>query len=180
MSENSEAECGRLQRTDRLAPSRQSKERISGSRGYRNQRLIVQMKPIERRRTSAKAVDKINEYLHRRDYASAVFLSSIYVHIRLKSLLSDKLARRHKEKWEAVFTELNELKLGFSLALRMCKAAGMISSERFREMKQLWKKRNSLAHESTLWRDMGTEDVSEIDRLCKCAEGFLEETSGTD
>jgi len=138
------------------------------------------MKTTERKDTTAKAVGKINEYLHRRDYASALFLSSIYVHIRLKSLLSDKLAHRQKEKWRVVFAELNKLRLGFSPALRMCRAAGMISSERFGEMKQLWQKRNSLAHESALWRDMGTDDVSEIVRLCKCAEGFLEETSRTD
>jgi hypothetical protein len=138
------------------------------------------MKARGRKYTTVKAIDNINAYLQRQDYASALFLSSIYVHIRLKSLLSDKLAHRQKEKWRVVFAELNELRLGFSPALRMCRAAGMISSDRFGEMKQLWKKRNSLAHESALWRDMGTDDVSEIVRLCKCAEGLLEDTSRID
>lgn len=137
------------------------------------------MKARGRKYTTVKAIDNINAYLQRQDYASALFLSSIYVHIRLKSLLSDKLARRHEEKWGIVFAELNELKLGFSLALRMCRAAGLISPRQFGEMKRLWRKRNSLAHESTLWRDMAADDVTEIIRLCDCVEGFLEKTGRT-
>lgn len=135
------------------------------------------MKPLERRDTTAKAVAKIDEYLNNRDYTSALFFSAIYAHTRLKSLLADKLARRDKEKWQVVVKELKDMRLSFYAALRMCKASGIISPEQYGDLHELGKRRNNLAHESVLWRRMERKDINDIDRLCKCARKFLQETS---
>jgi len=122
-------------------------------------------------------VAKIDEFLNNRDYPSAILLSAIYVHVRLKSLLADKLARRDKEKWQVVFKDLKDMRLQFYAALRLCKASGTISLQQYGDLHALNKKRNNIAHESKLWRRIKTSDIDEIKRLCNCAKRFLQETS---
>jgi len=114
------------------------------------------MRSEERSKTTEKAVAKINEFLNNRDYPSALLLSAIYAHIRLKALLADKLAHHDKEKWQVAFKDLKDMRLEFYAALRLCKASGVISVQQYGGLRSLNTKRNSMAHESKLWRQMAT------------------------
>jgi hypothetical protein len=124
-----------------------------------------------------KAVDRINKYLERNDHASALFLCYIYAHIRLKSLLAGKLSPPQSEAKSAALHELNDVRLSFAPTLRMCKVAGLINSTQFTDLRELKKKRDSLAHESILWREIEKTETPDIERVCKNALRFLEDTT---
>lgn len=113
----------------------------------------------------------IDSYLERKEYTSALLLSSIYVHIRLKSLLTDRL-NPPKDKWK----EVSSTRLSFGIPRRLCNLLGILSQNDSRELKELWEKRNKIAHESQLWKDPSENDIKEIKRLCESAKRFLEKT----
>lgn len=122
----------------------------------------------------------IDSFQNSRDYASALLLSAIYVHMRLKSLLTDKLSRHDKEKWQVTVRELNDLRLSFYAALRMCRGAGIISHQECGDLDALKKKRDSLVHETVMWRTMSRKDANEIIGFCNSAKRFLRRTSQID
>lgn len=110
------------------------------------------------------------------DYISALFLSAIYVDMRLKTLLTARLSPR-KNKWKDVHAQLGDL-LGVNRRLSVCANLGLVSPAMVRNLKKLWAMRSEVAHESRVWQKLTNEDVRKIKRLCKAAMTFLEQTNG--
>src|SRR5207244_3309577 len=119
----------------------------------------------------------IDQFLNNHDYTSALLLSAIYAHIRLKSLLADKLAPHNIGNRKVAFKDLMDMRLDFYPAIQLCKASGIISPKQHADLQSLNSKRNDVAHESKLWRTMEPVDVSQIEGLCSRAKSFLQETS---
>jgi hypothetical protein len=139
------------------------------------QGMIDQMKETEREQATKYAVDQIQEYLIKDyDYTSALLLAAIYVHMRLKSLLTDRLSP-DKKQWKEVHVRLGDL-LGFRRTVSICKSLGLVSEEMSKNLKELYDMRSEVAHESRIWRELKNLDVEKVKRLCKCAIEFLEET----
>ena len=137
------------------------------------------MDPNDVKQTTMKAVARIKRYLERKDHASALFLCYVYVHIRLKSILARNLASHQSGASPATLSEWNKVRLSFPPALRMCKAARLISPAQYNDLHELQKKRNSLAHESILWRDIEKTETPDIERVCRKALRFLQDTGGS-
>lgn len=129
----------------------------------------------EREETTRYARKKINSYLHSHDYISALLLASIYVNIRLRSLLTNRLSPT-KDKWEKTSRVLDSL-LGFNKLVNLCDHMGLIVDCKPKKLKGLWTKRCNVAHESKLWRTLQPEDKTEIAQLCKSAIDFLQKTN---
>jgi len=126
----------------------------------------------EREETTKYAKRMIDFYLKNKEYATALLLSSIYVHIRLKSLLTDRL-NPPKDKWKKV----SSTRLDFRPALNLCKNLEILSVAESQELGKLWSKRCKIAHESSLWREPSEKDINEIKRFCESAKHFLEITT---
>ncbi|MBO3754784.1 MAG: hypothetical protein FGF53_07925 [Candidatus Brockarchaeota archaeon] len=116
----------------------------------------------EREETTKYAVKKIDSFLENKEYTSALLLSSIYVHIRLRSLLTDRL-NPPKDKWK----EISKIRINFRLALKLCIELGIIPKSFPCKLKKLWKKRNEVAHESKIWKNLQESEIEEIKRLWK-------------
>ena len=125
----------------------------------------------EREATTRYAVNMIDSYLGRKEYASALLLSSIYAYIRLKSLLTDRL-NPSKERWK----KISKTPLSFNIAVNLCEDLEILSAPVSRDLRNLWEKRCSIAHESKLWKELSEEDIKKIRHLCEFAKSFLEET----
>jgi hypothetical protein len=135
------------------------------------------LKPTEKEQTTSYAVSQIDEYLNLDyNYFSALFFSAIYVHMRLKSLLTDRL-RPEKVEWKQVHNYLGSL--SFKASVSICECLKLIEPEMSKDLKDLWDLRGKVAHESTPWREPTNEMVREIKRLCKVAMDFLDLTKKT-
>ena len=121
------------------------------------------------------AEEKIKSYLDAKEYAPALLLSANYVHMRLKSLLADRLWRRGDD-WRAIH---NNLDINFMSAVRLCNFFGLLKGQNPRELRRLWEKRGYGAHESGLWRNPSKAEKREIERLCESAITFLRKTQGS-
>ena len=138
---------------------------------------LIEMKITEREETTIYTREKIKKYLGDRDYTSALLLSSIYVEIRLRTLLTDWLSPP-KEKWEKVSKDILT-KLRFWQLANLCADLGLLSGDEKRKLDKLRKKRNSIAHESKLWKQISNEEKRQIEQLCEFAIQFLERTKKT-
>ena len=126
----------------------------------------------EREETTKYASKKIKSYLDGEDYTSALLLSSIYVNMRLRSLLADRLFPP-RNKWKAVS---NKLDVGFNRLLNLCQELGLLHGFNKKPLKNLWEKRCNVAHESKLWKELSQKDKEDIRQLCESAIKFLEKT----
>jgi len=131
------------------------------------------MKLKEREETTKYACSKIKEYLHEEDFTSALMLSSIYVNIRLRTVVTDRLYPP-KRKWGNISRKLD---IGFNRLLNLCEELDLLYGFDKRILGNLWKKRCNVAHESRLWKQLSRRDKDEIESICKAAMQFLEKTS---
>jgi len=132
----------------------------------------------ERRETTAFAVAKISGLIDAKDYTSAILLSSIYVEMRLRTLITLRL-NPPQFNWECTSKAFSSL-LGYSKLLNVCDKVGLLKQRMKRcskkQLKALWEKRCNIAHESNLWRGITEGDEKEIVNLCNYAIMFLEDT----
>jgi len=126
----------------------------------------------ERKKTAKFAKEKISDFLDNERHTSALLLSSIYVNLRLRTLLTEHLSPT-KSKWRAVS---NKLDIGFNRLLSLCNEFDLLYGFNTEPLKRLYKRRCKIAHESELWREISPEDKKEIKSLCESAIEFLENT----
>ena len=138
--------------------------------------FLPRLHPSAREKTTAYARKTINAHLRRKEYTSALLLSSIYVNIRLRSRLTDYLSPT-KKKWRKTHTVLRGLNV--SGLLRYCKKFGILSKQQCSGLDKLRRKRNDVAHESKLWRNPTLEDVKQITEICLFARDFLNGTKSS-
>jgi len=135
----------------------------------------------EREETTKYAKGKIETFLKNHDYVSALFLSSIYLNIRLRSLLTDRLLQPKNEwkenEWKEISRMLTGIGKGFNTFVNLCNRLGLLEGHNPEDLKGLWNMRNKIAHESELWKSLSERDEKEIRRLCKSAIEFLEKTN---
>jgi len=134
------------------------------------------MDKTEREETTDYAKRKIDSFLENHEYLSALLLASIYVNIRLRSLLTNRLSPP-KNEWKKTAQVLDSL-YGFKKMVSLCDKLGLIPNKP-KILKNLWDKRSSVAHESTLWKEeeLSDEEKKEITHLCKSAIKFLQQTN---
>jgi len=127
----------------------------------------------EREETTKYARERIDTYLKNDDFISALLLASIYLNIRLKSLLADRLSPP-KAQWRKTSRMLD---IGFNRLVNLCNQLGLLKHHNPKNLKKLWDKRCKVAHESKLWRGLSQRNKEDIDRLCRSAIEFLEKTT---
>ena len=120
-------------------------------------------------RTTDYAIKRIQSHLDEKEYATALLLASIYVHMRLRSLLADRLEEKGDD-WGAIH---KSLRIDFVPAVRTCETLGLLRGQNPKNLTKLWDKRGSVAHESRLWRNPSEKDKEETKRLCMSAIDFL-------
>ena len=134
------------------------------------------MDKTEREETTDYAKKKINLFLKDSEHISALFLASIYVNIRLKTLLTNRLSPA-QEKWTNTSNVIDSL-YGFKKMVSLCDKLELIPITP-KTLKNLWDKRSEVAHESKLWKEdqLPDEEIKEITELCNSAIDFLQKTS---
>ncbi len=135
------------------------------------------MDRTERVETTDYATKKINSFLENHEYLSALLLASIYVNIRLRSLLTNRLSPP-KNEWKKISQALDSV-YGFKKMVSLCDKLELIPTGKPRILKSLWDKRSKVAHESTLWKEeeLSDDEKKKITNLCKCAITFLQQTN---
>lgn len=126
----------------------------------------------ERDKTAKFAKKKINEFLDNGGHTSALLLASIYVNLRLRTLLTEYISPT-KSRWRAVS---NKLDIGFNRLLSLCNEFDLLNGFNTEPLKRLYKRRCKIAHESELWKKICPEDKEEIKSLCQSAIELLENT----
>lgn len=126
----------------------------------------------EREKTARFAKEKINDFLDNGGYTSALMLASIYVNLRLRSLLTEYISPT-ENKWRTVS---NKLDIGFNRLLSLCKELNLLYGFNVEPLKRLYNRRCKIAHESELWKKILPKDKEEIKSLCESAIEFLENT----
>jgi hypothetical protein len=132
--------------------------------------------PSERENTTRYATDKINHLLDNNDFTSAVLLTSIYVNMRLKTLITVRL-NPPQQHWQDTSNAFNSL-LGYKNLLSVCNMLGLMKGCNFKQLKDLWEKRCVVAHETELWKNISPQEQQEIRELCNSAIDFLKKTTG--
>ncbi len=127
----------------------------------------------EREQTTSYATKTIKAYLAKGDHISALLLTSIYLNIRLKSLLTEKLSPP-ENKWKTTSALLH---IDFKRLVDLCNLLGLLKGYSSEKLKTLWDMRNKVAHESELWRDLSEKEQDEIVNLCESAIEFLKKTN---
>jgi hypothetical protein len=133
---------------------------------------------INRKKTTKLATAKINDFLDREDFTSALLLASIYVHMRLKTLITLRLNPPQKH-WRDISNSFNSANspLGYNSLLNVCNKLDLVENEDKNRLKQLWNMRNSIAHETELWKTITERKQQEIIELCHYATEFLKNTN---
>jgi hypothetical protein len=138
------------------------------------------MKLGDRENTTRRASAKIDDFLSRREYVSALLLVFIYVDIRLTTLLTDRLSPS-KEKWEEIYDLIGSL--SFRRKVELCTKKGLFDhlplkpKQLDKEFKKLGDKRNDAAHETRLWKTIDRQDAIAIGKRCQFAKEFLAMTT---
>jgi len=129
----------------------------------------------EREETTIRAKGLITTFLGEKQYTSALLLSTIYADMRLRSLIADRFSPP-KDKWQEVSDILSSL--SFNSLLTLCKKLGLSEQYNFeiKPLKELWKERCKIAHESTLWRKLSEKDIGIITGCCNSTTDLLEKT----
>lgn len=131
-------------------------------------------KSIEREATTNYACETINSFLKNNEYRSALLFSSIYLEIRLRTLLTDRMSPL-KVKWKETSKKFEKYDL-YNL-IEFCGLLELISENERKDLDELRDKRNNVAHESRLWRNKPQKnEKNKIERLCNSAIQFLERT----
>lgn len=131
--------------------------------------------PPEKQEITTYAKEKINFFLHKREYHIALLLSYIYVGIRLRSLITD-WAKTPEPKWKEASLIFG--RIGFRGCTIVCKQLGLLKGKEMQNLDELRKKRNDVAHESRMWKErLQQSEEKKIKSLCECAIAFLERTS---
>jgi hypothetical protein len=132
-------------------------------------------KQTEREKTTTTAKELSTNLLSEKQYTSALLVSTIYVDMRLRSLITDRLSPP-KGKWQEISNTLNNL--SFNSLLTLCEKLGLSTRYNFdiNPLKKLWNERCKIAHESTLWRELSEKDIERIRSLCNSANDFMEKT----
>ena len=133
---------------------------------------------ITREKTTKYATEKINDLLERQDFTSALLLASIYVHMRLKTLITLRLSPP-KEHWRDIADSFNSggSPLGFYGLINVCSKLGLVQNQDTRKLKGLWTHRNKIAHDTELWKKISDKKQREIIELCDFAKKFLKNTN---
>lgn len=133
---------------------------------------------INREKTTKLATEKINELLGRKDYTSALLLASIYVHMRLKTLITLRL-NPSQENWRDISNSFNSSlsPLGYNSLINVCNKLDLVTNEDKNKLKRIWVLRNNIAHETELWKALPKKKKMEIDKLCKHVAKFLRSTN---
>lgn len=130
----------------------------------------------ERQQTTEYAIAKIREFLDRNDFTSAVLLSSIYVEMRLRTLVTLRLQPPEKN-WYATSDAFTNL-LGYNKLLNLCSKVGILPDCNQRKLKELSDERNHVAHDTELWKEIIDKERQEsIIDLCNNAIEFLKNTT---
>ena len=85
------------------------------------------------------------------------------------SVIKTKLSQREK-------TTKYASKIINSYLVNLCDELELLYNHEKKNLKELWKKRCNVAHESKLWKKLSDKDKKKIDHLCKSAIQFLERT----
>ncbi len=124
--------------------------------------------------TTKDAIKRIKDDLRKGDYISALLLSAIYMDIRSRTLLTNRL-QPDEAKWKKIHSELDDIR-GPKTRLSICENLNLVSHQVAKDLKDLWDTRGDVAHTSRIWRNPTEEDITKIDRLCKVALQFFEDT----
>lgn len=131
----------------------------------------------EREKTTEYASERIKSFLEKSeaDYISALLLSSVYVNLRLRTLLTDWV-KPPRNNWKRVSSEVINC-LDFHELIVLCSRYKLLINGERKKLEKLRKKRNHVAHESTLWKKLKERDKKQISSLCNFAIQFLERTN---
>ena len=126
----------------------------------------------ERQKTANFVKEKVNALLDDENHTSALLFSSIYVNLRLRTLLTEYLSPA-KNKWRGISEKLD---IGFNRLLSLCDEFGLLHGFNKKPLTKLWEKRCKIAHESSLWKKVPPKEKEAIKNLCESAIDFLENT----
>ena len=137
----------------------------------------------KRRETTEFAVKKIQDFIDRKDFTSVVLISSIYVEMRLRTLITLRLNPPEKN-WESTSRSFINL-LGYKKLLSVCSEVGLLDNcmnncdkqKLLKNLKDLYAERCKIAHETKIWRGIDEEDKKQISSLCDNAIQFLKNTT---
>lgn len=132
------------------------------------------MRKPEREKTTKDAQIVINYYLKMQEHNVAVLVSAIYADIRLRTLLTDFISPSNR-KWKQASEILDELDL--SKLITLCKKNKCLIGKESKNLDDLRKMRNKVAHESKLWKKLNADEKKKIEELCKSALDFLKRTN---
>jgi len=118
---------------------------------------MLRMDKTEREETTDYASKRIKSLLGDDEHISALLLASIYVNIRLKSLLTNRLTPP-KSRWKETWQTLDSL-YGFKKMVSLCDKLGLLPNrpEMPRKIKKLWDKRVRLSTNQNCGRDLKKE-----------------------
>lgn len=132
------------------------------------------MTPSEREETTEYAIKSIDSLLAGNYYAAALLLASTYSHIRLRTLLTDYISPP-KDKWKETHSILS--RLPFYKLLAHCEKNGKLEQTDPTKLKNLQDKRNKVAHETELWKELNQTEIGEIKQKCEFVKDFLKKTN---
>lgn len=132
---------------------------------------------IDRENTTKLATKRINELVDD-DVISALLLASIYAHMRLRTLITLQL-KPPKKHWREIADSFDSggSILGYGALVSVCNKIGLIDNNDKAQLKKVWKFRNSIAHETTIWKDVTKENKKAMIALCDFVKDFLNRTS---
>lgn len=133
---------------------------------------------VDRENTTKLATKRINELIERDDVISALLLASIYAHMRLRTLITLQL-RPSKKHWREIANSFNSggSILGYGALVSVCNKLELVQNEDKEQLKDLWRLRNSIAHETDIWKGITKDDEKEMKALCNFTIEFLKKTN---
>jgi RNA processing factor Prp31 len=131
---------------------------------------------IIRQETTDIATNKIIQMLNdKKDYTSALLLASIYVDMRIRTIIAlqlDLSGQRFEE-----ISNILDSQVGFRNLIGIIENMGKIKKQEADKLRELYTERCKVAHETTLWKDVSEAKQEEIKKLCNVAIDFLKKTT---
>lgn len=132
------------------------------------------MKPKERVQTTKYVTKTIDSFLERGDYNVALLLASIYAAIRLTTIITERILT-DKRKWKETHKKLGRLSL--KGLLKKCDELEILTKIDLKKLDKIRIQRNSIAHESKLWRSPKSKDIDDIKKNCEFLKDFFQRTT---
>lgn len=132
------------------------------------------MDATERDETTRYVIRTIDSCLQRGDHNIALLLASIYAGIRLRTLIVENKSP-DKGKWKQTHEKLG--RKSFQKLLEKCESDKILKKNDVKKLDKIRLQRNSIVHESKLWREPTSKDIDDIKRNCEFLKDFFQRTT---